>query len=243
MANPSLSVDTLIKGRSQTGAGEMTKNGVSIKTGLMLAILLGTFVWSWNFAMTQGMEAAVPVMLIGLIGGLIVALVGIFVDNLTPACTPIYAALEGLVLGPISAMLELEYPGIALQACLLTFTCFGAVYFGYITGILKYTEKIAMFILCSILGILGVYLVSIVLSLFGISIALTGGGWVGIAFSLFVVGIASWSFIIDFHHIDEAIERRAPKRAEWRATLGLMIGLVWLYIEVLNLLSKIRGQN
>jgi uncharacterized YccA/Bax inhibitor family protein len=157
---------------------------------------------------------------------------------------PIYAALEGLALGGISAVFESRYPGIVSQAVFLTFGTLAALLIAYRSGWIKATENFKLGVVAATGGIFFVYLISFVLSFFGVSIPLIhGSGVFGILFSLFVVVIAALNLVLDFDFIEQGAEQGAPKYMEWFAAFGLMVTLIWLYLEVLRLLSKLQQRR
>jgi uncharacterized YccA/Bax inhibitor family protein len=157
---------------------------------------------------------------------------------------PIYAALEGLALGGISAVFESRYPGIVSQAVFLTFGTLAALLIAYRSGWIKATENFKLGVVAATGGIFFVYLISFVLSFFGVSIPLIhGSGVFGILFSLFVVVIAALNLVLDFDFIEQGAEQGAPKYMEWFAAFGLMVTLIWLYLEILRLLSKLQQRR
>ena len=222
----------------------MTVNGTINKAFILTFLVVLSASWTWEMTYNSlTPEAANIWMMIGLIGGFIVALITIFMKKFAPITAPIYAALEGLFIGGISAMLEASFPGIVLQAVGLTFGILFFMLFLYRTGIIKPTKKFTFCIVAATGSICLVYLATILLSFFGISIPyIHGSGPIGIGFSLFVVVIASLNFILDFDLIQYGADQRAPKYMEWYAAFGLMVTLIWLYIEILRLLSKLRSR-
>jgi uncharacterized YccA/Bax inhibitor family protein len=157
---------------------------------------------------------------------------------------PIYAALEGLALGGISALFESHYPGIVSQAVFLTFGTLAALLIAYRSGWIKATENFKLGVAAATGGIFFVYLISFVLSFFGVSIPLIhGSGIFGILFSLFVVVIAALNLVLDFDFIEQGAEQGAPKYMEWYAAFGLMVTLIWLYLEILRLLAKLQQRR
>jgi uncharacterized YccA/Bax inhibitor family protein len=156
---------------------------------------------------------------------------------------PVYALLEGLVLGGLSAALDLRYPGIAIQAVSLTFGTLLVLLLAYRSGLIQVTQKFRLGIIAATGGIMVFYLLELLLGFFGIRFAaINGSGVIGIAFSLFVVAIAALNLVLDFDFIERGVEFNAPKYMEWYGAFGIMVTLVWLYIEILRLLSKIRSR-
>lgn len=238
--NPALNKQTF---QDLTATGErMTISGTVNKTGLLLAILLIPAIFVWDqFFTSYDTSTVYPYMIGGLIGGFIVAMITVFKKNLAPYTAPIYAALEGLLLGGLSAVFESMYPGIVLQAVGLTFGTLFALLAAYKSGMIKVTENFKLGVIAATGGIALVYFISIILSFFGIQFPLIHeGGLFGIIFSLVVVVIAALNLVLDFDFIEKGEENGAPKYMEWYAAFGLMVTLVWLYIELLRLLSKMR---
>jgi uncharacterized YccA/Bax inhibitor family protein len=208
----------------------------------MLALVLITAGWTWNqFYVTQNPAAVAPYMWVGLIGGLILALVTVFKKTWAPITAPIYALLEGLALGGISAVFEARFPGIVLQAVGLTFGTLAALLVAYRSGLIKVTDNFRLGVVAATGGIFVVYLVDMVLRFFGVNIPfIHEGGMIGIGFSIFVVIIAALNLVLDFDFIESGVSARAPKYMEWFGAFALMVTLIWLYLEILRLLAKTR---
>jgi uncharacterized YccA/Bax inhibitor family protein len=229
--------------RGQVAIGEaMTLQGTVNKTGLLLLFVVITAAWTWGLSHSEQPSAAVPWMLGGLIGGFIVALVTIFKKEWSPVTAPIYALLEGLVLGGISALFERSYPGVAIQAVGLTFGTLFVMLLAYKSGIIRATQGFKIGVIAATGGIAVFYLVEMVLGFFfHIQVpAINGSGFWGIAFSLFVVIIAALNLVLDFDLIETGVHLGAPKYMEWYGAFGLMVTLIWLYLEILRLLAKAR---
>ncbi len=220
----------------------MTIQGTVNKTGLLLLFVVATAAWTWGLAHSETPEAAYPWMLGGLAGGLVVALVTIFKKEWSPISAPIYALLEGLVLGGISAIFDKSYPGIAMQAISLTFGVMFVMLLAYKMRIVQATRGFKLGVIAATGGIAIVYLISMVMSLFFHTQMsfLYAATPLGIGISLFVVIIASLNLIIDFDMIETGARMGAPKYMEWYGAFGLMVTLIWLYMEILRLLSKVR---
>ncbi len=221
----------------------MTIQGAINKSLIMLGLIAVTFFYTWDkFMTTLNPSSIMPLFLLGTIGGLIFAMITIFKKEWSPITAPIYALLEGLVLGGISAILEVNYPGIALQAVSLTFGVLFSLLLAYQSGKIRATEKFKRGVIIATGGIFVVYLVSFILSFFGMgNLAIFGSGLMGIGFSLIVVIVASLNLILDFDFIENAAREGYPKFVEWYGAFGLMVTLIWLYIEILRLLSKLRN--
>ena len=207
-------------------------------------MIAGAF-FTWNQALVQADNALLfPLMLGGAIGGLIVAMVTIFKKEWSPVTAPIYAILEGLFLGGISSLLNQAYPGIVLQAVGLTFGVALSLLLVYRSGLIKVTDNFRLGVAAATGGIFLVYLVSFVMSFFGMRIPLIHeSGLIGIGFSVFVVAIAALNLVLDFDFIEAGAESGAPKYMEWYGGFGLMVTLIWLYIEILHLLAKLQGRR
>jgi uncharacterized YccA/Bax inhibitor family protein len=247
--NPTLKESTFLDLGSGTvvsrADGAMTLNGTINKTGLLLllAVITAAFAWNQVEITAEGMTGGLYVWG-GLIGGFILAMVTVFKKQWAPVTAPMYALVEGFFLGGISAVFEARYPGIAFQAVLLTFGTLFALLMAYRSGLIKATENFKLGVVAATGGIALVYLATIVLGFFGIDIPMIhGNGIVGIGFSLFVVVIAALNLVLDFDFIETGVERGAPKYMEWYGAFGLMVTLVWLYIEFLRLLSKLQSRN
>ena len=241
-SNPTLTSDTFSQGSPVVQEEAMTIDGTVNKAFLALVILIVCASWTWN----AGSEGASSwgLIMVGTFGGLAVAMATIFKQTWAPYTTPVYAALEGLALGGISIQFELQYPGIAAQAVFLTFGTLGALLLAYRSGLIQATENFKLGVVAATGGIAIVYVLSLVLGLFGVSIPIIhSSGPLGILFSLFVVTIAALNLVLDFDFIEEGAERGAPKYMEWYAAFGLLVTLVWLYLEILHLLAKLRGDD
>jgi uncharacterized YccA/Bax inhibitor family protein len=223
----------------------MTLNGTVNKTGILLVCALATAAWTWhNFLQSHNPAGIMPPMLIGCFGGLIFGIVTIFKKEWSPVTAPIYALLEGLVLGGLSAMLELRFPGIAMQAVALTFGTLFVMLLAYRSGLIRVTQKFRLGIVAATGGIFVFYMLEMLLGFFGIHAfsAVNGSGPIGIGFSLIVVAIAALNLVLDFDFIEQGVQYGAPKYMEWYGAFGIIVTLVWLYLEILRLLSKVRSR-
>ena len=238
--NPALTADSFTVPMLQDEA--MTLQGTVNKTALALAITTAAAFYVWNRSF-----AGAPVqgfMLLGAIGGLVVALITIFKKTAAPWTPPAYAALEGLFLGGLSATFELRFPGIVLQAVFLTFGTLFALLAAYKSRLISVTQNFRLGIAAATGGILLVYLLSMILGFFGMRVPLIHeSGPVGILFSLFVVGVAALNLVLDFDFIEQGAARGAPKYMEWYGAFGLIVTLIWLYIEILHLLAKLQSRR
>ena len=220
----------------------MTIQGTVNKTGLLLLLAFASAAWVWWMFYTSGDASTVgPYVLLGAIGGLIVALVTVFKQTWAPITAPLYALLEGLVLGGVSALFESLYHGIVLEAVGLTFGVLACMLLAYKSGLVRATEKFKVGVIAATGGIVLLYVASFALGFFGVQIpGIFGNGPIGILFSLVVVGIAALNLVLDFDAIERGAAGGAPKFMEWFGAFALMVTLVWLYLEILRLLSKFQ---
>ena len=224
--------------------GVMTLEGTVNKTGVLLFLVVLSASYTWNLFFRSGDASSVmPLMMIGGIGGFIMALVTVFKKHWSGTTAPIYALLEGLLLGGISAIYEAQFQGIVIQAIGLTLGTLASLLFLYKTGIVKPTENFRLMIVSATMGIGVLYFVSMVMSIFGAGIGfIHSNGIFGIGFSLFVVAIAALNLALDFDFIEMGAEQGAPKYMEWFGAFSLMVTLIWLYLEMLRLLAKLRSR-
>jgi len=243
-SNPALNPKAF-QGEGVAVGEAMTLKGTVNKTGFLLICVMATAIWTWKLFMeSHNPESVMGLAAIGGIGGFIAALVTIFKKNWAPVTAPIYALLEGLVLGGISAMFEMRYNGIAIQAVSLTFGTLVVLLLAYRSGLIPVTQKFKLGVVAATGGIALFYIVSMVLGFFGVHFAvINGNGTLAIAFSAFVVVIAALNLVLDFDFIESAVSAGVPKYMEWYAAFGLMVTLIWLYFEILRLLSKLRDRN
>ena len=242
--NPSLN-DATFKSEVYREGRVMTLQGTVNKTGVLLALLVLAAVYPWNLYFQTGNPALViPFALGGAIGGFVVAIVTTFKKTWAGLTAPIYAVLQGLFLGSISAIFEAQYPGIVIQATGLTFGTLASLLMLYKLGIIKPTENFKLMIVSATMGIGVLYFISFIMNMFGS----TGIGFIhsngifGIGFSLFVVAIAALNLVLDFDFIEQGSEQGAPAYMEWYGAFSLMVTLVWLYLEILRLLAKLRSR-
>ena len=247
--NPALTKEMFrTTSRAQTQAGVMTIDGTVNKAFLMFGlVILGAF-YTWRLffnaaTMEAGASAVMPWLIGGAIGGFILALVTIFKRTWAGITAPLYAVLEGLFLGGLSALLEAQFSGIVIQAVGLTFGTMFVLLAAYKTGVIKVTKKFQMGVIAATGGVALLYFVSILLQLFGVNFAIFQSTPLGIGISVVIVIIAALNLVLDFDFIYKGSQAGAPKHMEWYAAFGLMITLIWLYIEILRLLSLIAGRE
>ena len=240
--NPVLKANTFIQRQTAIDTGTMTITGTVNKTALGLLLLMTTAIFTWNMSPNDPRISAL--MMVGIFGGLIAAIITVFKRHLAPYTTPIYALLEGLALGGISRFFETLYPGIVNQAVFLTFGTLAALLFAYRSGLIKPTENFKLGIVAATGGIFFVYIISFILGLFGVQVPLIhSNSNFGILFSFGVVVIAALNLVLDFDFIEEGAEIGAPKYMEWFGAFGLLVTLVWLYLEILHLLAKLQSRR
>jgi uncharacterized YccA/Bax inhibitor family protein len=242
-ANPAMSEAVYRRaGIAETPTRVMTIQGSVLKTAILMLILLATAAYTWSQIAAGATALAYGLLVAGAIGGFIIALVTIFFPRVSPFTAPLYAAMEGLVLGAISALFETMYPGIVIQAVGLSIGVLAVMLFVYGTGIIRATERFKIGVVAATGAVCLVYLVDVVVSFFGTRLPfIHESGWVGIGFSLVVVVIAALNLILDFDFIEQGVRRQAPKYMEWYAGFSLLVTLIWMYLEILRLLAKLRG--
>ncbi|MDP1836173.1 MAG: Bax inhibitor-1/YccA family protein [Chlamydiales bacterium] len=244
-SNPTLtpSVFTGMQGVANK-ADAMTISGVINKAAILLLLVLLTAGYTWSIYYKTGDAAAVaPWMMVGVFGGLIVAIATVVKKTWAPVTAPIYALLEGLFIGGLSATIEASYPGLVMQATALTFGTLAFMLFIYKSGIIAVTQQFRIGLVAATGAIALLYIVSMALSFFGISVPfIYGSGVFGIGFSIVVVFIAALNLVLDFDFIEQGARYNLPKYMEWYAAFGLMVTLIWLYVEMLRLLAKIRDR-
>jgi uncharacterized YccA/Bax inhibitor family protein len=243
-SNPALNPKAFQVGGATFGES-MTISGTVNKAGLLLICVVATAAWTWRqFMSSPAPETVAPYLIVGGIGGFIVALVTIFKKTWAPVTAPLYGLLEGLVLGGVSALFELRFPGIAIQAVGLTFGTLVALLLAYRSGLIRVTDSFRLGVVAATGGIALFYLATFILGFFGVHFnSIYGAGPIGIGFSVFVVIIAALNLVLDFDFIENAARAGAPKYMEWYAAFGLMVTLIWLYLEILRLLSKLRSRD
>ena len=242
--NPALR-NAIFKNEGTATDQVMTLQGTVNKTGILLVLVVVGAAYTWNLFFQTGDAAAVmPIAIGGAIGGLIFALVTIFKKTWAGVTAPAYAVLQGLFLGGISAIFEAQFPGIVIQATGLTLGTLASLLLLYKLGIIKPTENFRLMIVSATMGIGLLYLVSFVMNMFGSTGIgfIHSNGLMGIGFSLFVVAIAALNLVLDFDFIEQGSEQGAPKYMEWFGAFSLMVTLIWLYLEMLRLLAKLRSR-
>lgn len=238
-SNPALSEKAFLNQHVGSGEEAMTISGTINKSAMMLLLIFASAYFSWQSVTASG--GISMWFWIGAIGGFIVALVTIFNKKWASVTAPIYALLEGLFLGGVSSLFEAQFSGIVFQAIVLTFGTFAVMLVTYKAGWIKVTQKFRSGLIMATGAIFLIYLISFIMRFFGAEMPfIHSSGTFGIIFSLVVVGIAALNLLLDFDFIEKGVEARAPQYMEWYAAFSLMVTIIWLYLEILRLLGKMR---
>ena len=236
-SNPVLA-DKTFTGLTTTGEAMTLDGTVNRAFALVFILMAGALV---------SVFAGPGYWIFGAIAGLVLALVTVFRKEWAPVTSPLYAFAEGLFVGGISVLLETAFPGIVIPAVSLTVAIFIAFLVIYRTHLIRVTDKLRIAVVAATVAIGLVYLVSFVLNILGVQVgflneAIAGSGALGIAVNVIVIGIAAFNLLLDFDLVDRGVAARAPKYMEWYAAFALLVTLVWLYIELLRLLSRLRSR-
>jgi uncharacterized YccA/Bax inhibitor family protein len=249
-SNPTLSEKIFTKSLEEHGVGTMTVRGSIQKFGFLMLLVLAGAAYTWKLYYSFKIPTMQTFLMVGLFGGMICAFATIFVPKLAKYLSPAYAILEGFMLGGISAYLndafKTKYPNIIMEAVLLTFGVAFAVFLLYNARIIQATNKFKAVILSSMIGIMIFYGITWLLSIFGIYIPFMQFGdnsLIGIVVNLFVVVIAALSLVLNFDQIETGERMGAPKYMEWYGAFGLLVTMVWLYLEILQLLSRFSSNR
>jgi uncharacterized YccA/Bax inhibitor family protein len=261
-SNPAFSNDVFTQYDHSFGVARsdaMTVQGTVGKTSLLLAILSACGIWAWNMAVRDGAQAHIPLLAVGGIGGFVVALLTIFRPTVAPWTAPLYAAAEGVFLGIFSQVIQsgldarmaagaggraVNTQGIVFQAIALTVSVLCVMLFLYGSRIVRVTDKFRTGVIMATGALALFYVVTFVVGLFGVNMPLVfSSSPLGIGFSLFAVGLASVNLLLDFDMIERGAASGAPKYMEWYGAFGLLVTLVWLYLEILRLLRKFADQR
>jgi len=241
-SNPALNAKTFADGLPVAGES-MTLQGTVNKTSLLLFCAAAAFAWTWWLARTQP-ESVTLCLWGGLVGGLVFALATILKKEWAPVTAPIYALSEGLALGGVSVVLNQAYPGIALQAFGLTAAVTAVMLLLYTSGAIRATPKFTIGVIAATGGIFLFYMIDLVMGFFGhhVSLLYSNGPW-GITLSVLIVIVAALNLVLDFDFVETGVHSGAAKYMEWYGAFGIMVTLVWMYIEILHLLSQLRSQH
>jgi uncharacterized YccA/Bax inhibitor family protein len=232
--------------RTGTVAGEghvMTINGTINKIGIMLLLVVAAAAYTWNLIVTDPGRAGTLAM-VGAIGGFITAMITAFRPQSSAISAPIYAILEGLFLGAVSAIINAAYPGVAFQAVLLTIGTLFTMLFLYRSGRIRATPRFRRGVMMATGAVFFAYIISWIMGLLGMPVGfMHSSGPLGILINLVIIVIAALNLIMDFDFIERGSQMGAPKFMEWYGAFGLMVTLIWLYIEFLRLLSRFAGRD
>jgi uncharacterized YccA/Bax inhibitor family protein len=231
-------------GTAPAGSSVMTINGTINRIGLMLLLVIAAAAYTWNIVMGADPGSAGTLAMVGAIGGFIMALATIFRPKTSAITAPIYAILEGLFLGAISAIINARYPGVAFQAVLLTIGTLFTMLFLYRSGYIRATPKFRRGVMMATGAVFFAYMISWIMGMLGMPVGfMHSSGPLGILINLVIIVIAAMNLIMDFDFIEKGAQMGAPKYMEWYGAFGLMVTLIWLYIEFLRLLSRFSGRN
>ncbi|MAD45485.1 MAG: hypothetical protein CMI02_01995 [Oceanospirillaceae bacterium] len=243
--NPTLRASSFSDKDRATDGNPMTLSGTVNKTFILLALVFISGGLTWDYFLKSGgsEQFATIAGISGAVGGLVFALITIFVKRVAPYTAPLYALFEGLVIGIVSVIMEMQFPGIVLQAIGLTFGTMLSLLVAYKSGVIKVTQNFRLGVVAATGGIALVYIANFVMGFFGIHMPfIHESGTMGILFSLFVVVIAALNLVLDFDFIEQGVESGCAKYMEWYGAFGLVVTLLWLYIEILRLLAKARSR-
>lgn len=249
--NPTLSeknFEQSVSPSSIAGENAMTVRGTLNKFGFLFLMVMASAFYTWQEFTNRG--DVMPYMWTGVIGGFIVALIIMFKKQWAPYLAPLYALLEGLFIGAVSAAFQYAFqetaPGIVVNSILLTFGVAIAMYVLFVTRVIRVTETFRAVIIVATVGLMIFYLIAMVLRMTGVTdlqFIYQGGSPLAIGFSLFVVGLAALNLVMDFDMIEKGAQMGAPKYMEWYGAFGLMVTIIWLYLEILRLLSKFASRK
>lgn len=243
-SNPVMSGKIYEKVGSALSDNTMTINGTLNKIGLMLVLLVVSASYTWKLVLADDPSRVGTLAIVGAIGGFVVAMITVFRPKSSPYTAPVYAILEGMFLGAISAVINVQYPGVAFQAVMLTIGTLFTMLFLYRSGTIRATPKFRRGVMMATGAVFFAYMISWILSLLGMPMGfMHSSGPLGILISLVIIVIAALNLIMDFDFIEKGAQMGAPKYMEWFGAFGLMVTLIWLYIEFLRLLSRFAGRD
>ena len=225
-----------------SGDPTMSIGGVSLKTMLLLILVVAAGAWGWGLVSPETGDTSLPIwwflVAFGVLG---LAIVTAFKPQLAIITGPLYAITQGVMIGSLSHIYDAAWDGIVLQAIIATVAVFISMLFLFVTGIIKVTARFRGIVIGATVAIVLLYAVSFIASLFGWFSPIYSSGAVGIGISVFIVGVAALNLMIDFDMIVRGVNAHMPRQFEWYAAFGLMVTIIWLYIEILRLLSKTRS--
>ena len=243
--NPTLNKNTFTDVQRSSGAGVMTIQGTVDKASILLVLVTLAAAYTWHLYYSGNIGALMPWMYGGAIAGFVIGLVTSFKREWAPVLAPAYAVCEGLFIGALSSVVDAQFHGIVLQAVMLTLGTLAALLGCYKIGLIKATDNFKRGVFAATGAIALLYLVTIVLGLFHVNFlpSIYGNGAIGIGFSAVVVIIAAMNLVVDFDFIEQGAAAGAPKYMEWYSAFGLLVTLVWLYLEILRLLMKLNSRR
>lgn len=232
---------------SRWDSGIMTVSGTASATLMMLVLIVASATVTWMSISAPVAGEALQIPMGWVFGGLIVGIISVITASIKPhlarIAAPVYALAEGIVLGAISRAFEQEYNGIVLQAVGATLGVFAVMLFLYRSQVIRVTDRMRRIVMGATLGLIGFYLVSFIFSMFGATPSfINGSSGVGILFSIFVAGLAATHLALDFDMVEKGVQNKLPAHMEWFCALGITVTLVWLYMEILRLLAKLRDR-
>ena len=236
--NPALQSSTFRNHLTSVSNGTMTLSGTVNKTAISLILVIISAGYSWGNPMMHGLAMPAGIL------GFILALITVFKPTIGHITVPAYAIVQGVFLGVISMVFNSAYPGIVVQAVFLTFGTLGSLLLAYMSGLIKATENFKLGVFAATGGIAVLYLINFIMGFFSSGLGIiSSNNTMGILFSGFVVVIAALNLVLDFDFIEEGAEMGAPKYMEWYGAFGLLVTLIWLYIEILRLLAKLNSRR
>jgi uncharacterized YccA/Bax inhibitor family protein len=250
MSNPILSEKSFerfsdgLAGRSTTDV--MTLQGTINKSILLFITMVIPAAWIWWMMGGYDKEAAseyIPYLIGSAIAGFVISLILMFKQSWAPILAPIYAAVEGVFIGLISMIFNYMYDGIVMQAVFVTLVIFTAMLVAYKTGLLRATPMFTKIIVFATMGVGIFYLITMIMGMFGVQSFYNGNSWLSIGVSALIAGIAAFNLILDFNMIEEGSKNGFPKYMEWYCAFGLLVTIVWLYLEILRLLAKLNSRE
>jgi len=243
-SNPVFNSDTFTRPQGLSGNETMTVDGTITKSFYLLFLVVASSLSTWLYLMmTHNFQTVGLFSVVGTVASLIIGFIAIFKPQTCHVTAPLYAVFQGFALGAITTLLSQTYGGIAFQAVSLTLGVTFAMLASYKFGLIQVTEKFRSILTVATGGIFVVYMASMLLGMFGIQLPFLHSGIFGIIFSLVVIGVAALNLILDFDNIERGVSAGAPAYMEWVGAFGLMVTLVWLYWEILRLISMLRGDD
>ena len=243
-SNPVFNSESFTKPQGLSSTGVMTVNGTITKSFYLLFLVALSSISTWIYLMMSHNFQTVTVFAgMGSIVSLIIGFIAIYKPQTCHVTAPLYSIFQGFALGAITTLLSLKYGGIAFQAVALTMSVALAMLLSYKFGLIRATEKFRSIVTIATGGIFIIYMASMLLGFFGIQLPFMRTGIFGIIFSLIVIGVAALNLILDFDNIEQGARSGAPAYMEWVGAFGLMVTLIWLYWEIIRLISILRNDD